>query len=267
MPILFLLLSFAAMAEPVNVRNLTEKTYTRDNTYCRLAKARVEIQIRSHAATTEPREKNYGEYVFYYPKVKPHLLPINVDKLNSYRLFTGQGSLCSKSLAFPVGEKIAVLLLKENRPFEDKLSIQLFDQKSGEPDAFVETDYLTDKAELAPDGFVFRNYVEKSLNPEFGKVTIAGNSFVYQDRGFSFWMKYSVKGFEAVPSVSYQKFNWMKLYKDEKDFLEASGWDDSTQTFKNKLVYLAVNHKLKKECVLLIDKKIKPDGSENWRCN
>lgn len=228
----------------------------------------MEIQIRSHTFMTESSERNYGEYIFYYLQNKPHLLPLNADKLNSYRLFEGKGTLCSKSLAFPLNKgKVAVLFLKENRPNLDELTLQIFDLKTAEPLEVIETNYLTDTAELSSDGFYFQTYVERLLGSELGKIKINGETFVYQDRDFSYWMKYSLKGFEVMPQVSYQKSNWAEFFKDEKDFLHGAGWDESEKKFKNTVVYVAVNHKLKKECLLMVPRKLALSGLESdWRC-
>ncbi len=56
----FLLIFFTqlALAESSDLRNLTETSFTRDNTYCRLKNKRVEIQVRSQSALTEAKEKN-----------------------------------------------------------------------------------------------------------------------------------------------------------------------------------------------------------------
>jgi hypothetical protein len=265
---IFVLFISLAFAEAPEIRSLMETTYTRDNTYCQFGKQRVQIQIRGVASHTEPNEKNYGELMVIYPEDTPKVLPINQDKLHTYRLFNGKSALCSKSVGYTIGkDKVAVLFLKENRPFMDKLTFQIIDIKTLLPEAVVESDYGSDLTEIAPDGFYFRTQEERTLGA-MGKLTIQDVPYTYQDRNFSYWVKYSAKGFEISAPLSFQNFQWKSHFKDENDFFEASGWDKTEMKFKNTFLSIAVNHSLKKECILLSAQIIKPDGSEpGWRCN
>jgi hypothetical protein len=265
---IFALFISLAFAEAPEIRSLMETTYTHDNTYCKFGKQRVQIQIRGVASHTEPNEKNYGELMVIYPEDTPKVLPINQDKLHTYRLFSGKSALCSKSVGYPIGkDKVAILFLKENRPFMDKLVIQLIDAKTMAAEAVVESDYGSDLTEIAPEGFYFRTQDERTLGA-MGKMKIQDVPYTHQERNFSYWVKYSAKGFEISGPVSFQNFQWKSYFKDENDFYQASGWDKTEMKFKNTFVNVAVNHGLKKECILMTAEKIKPDGSEpGWRCN
>lgn len=266
MYIFLLLLISQVYGESVDVRSLKEKTYTRDNSYCRMGKERVEIQIRSDAHHTEPNEKNYGEYILFYKKTRPSLLPLNLDKLNNYRFFPGRETACSKSLGYMLDkDKLAILFLKENRPFMDKLSLQLFDATAIAPGAVVDTEYMTDKTELVPGGFIFRTYAERQ-GLEMGSVKIQDIEYFFQDRDFPYWVKYTNAGFETEVTESFKHSPWKKHFKDEQDYLTASGWDASSKKFKNAVLYVAVNHQHKKECILLMPSKTKISGTELWRC-
>jgi hypothetical protein len=266
MIISFFLLSFA-FAETSDTRNLIEQTYTRDNTYCSLGKEKTQIQIRSVASKSEPGEKKYGEHLVYYPSLKPKLLPLNLDQLNTYRFFAGESSICSKSLAFRIDKNIvAILFLKENRPQRDKLTIQLFNTASFTPEKVLETDYMTDEASQFEDGFVFNSFIDR-LKLEMGKIQIETIDYTYQDRDFPIWMKYNKNGFEINPTITYNKFAYKHFFKDEADFLETSGWDKKGKTFKNTILFMAINYAKKKECLLLSESKVKMTGAEpGWRC-
>ncbi len=80
------------------------------------------------------------------------------------------------------------------------------------------------------------------------------------------WIKYNSFGFELQPKVSYEKLAFKKYFKDENDFLTMTGWDAKAKKFSNNVLYVAVNHKSKKKCILMMDKKTKITGSEPWRC-
>lgn len=266
MYIFLLLLISSSFAQTVDVRSLREKTYTRDNTYCHMGKERIEIQIRSDVSQTEPNEKDYGEYIFYYIKKAPYLLALNVDKLSNYRFFPGRETVCTKSLGYMLDQnKLAVLFLKENRPFMDKLSIQMFDATAITPGEVVETEFTTDKTEGLPGGFMFRTYAERQAL-EMGSVKISDIEYFFQDRDFPFWIKYTNAGFEIQGAASFERSPWKNHFKDEQDFLTAAGWDAVNKKFINTVLYVAVNFKHKKQCVLLMPAKTKISGSETWRC-
>lgn len=266
----FLLIFFTqlALAQSPDLRNLTETSFTRDNTYCRLKNKRVEIQVRSQSALTEAKERNYGEFILYYPEEdKPEVLSIGEDKMHSYRLFKGQNSACSKSLGYLVGkDQLAVLFLKENSPKHDKLIIQYFDVNTTRPVKLLETDYPVDKTEMIAEGFAFRVTGDRQ-DLEMGKVTISSHAFTYQDRDFDVWMTHTPSGPEYSGTLSYQKSPWKNFFKNENDFLIATGWDAKEKKFSNVHLYLAVNHKLKNQCIYLAKEKTKfKDNEPGWRC-
>ena len=262
-PFLFATLAFA---ESPDVRSLSEKTFTRDNTFCMIGGDRRELQLRSHSQRSEMGEKKYGDHAFYYLQEKPTLLPLNVDKLNSYRFFPGVSKVCSKTIGYQLDEKsIAVLFLKENRPFMDKLSLQLFNARTAMPELAVDSGFTSDKTEPVPGGFLFRTYADRQ-GLEMGSVKIQDSDYFFQDRDFPIWKKYTRQGFEVVPSVSFEKFQWKTHFKDQTDFLTVAGWNEAEKKFTSTVLYLAVNHQLKKQCILLTLTKTKLTGQEQWRC-
>lgn len=267
--ILFPLLISAALAESIDLRNLKEKTYTRDNTYCKFGPKRVEFQIRSESKFSDRREKAYGEYVVFYPEEENmELLKLNKDMLHTFRLFYGKSDLCSKTYGFKIGkDKTAILFLQENRPFKDKLIIQLLNSSGTVAQDTIHTQYISDQAEAYPDGFIFRIHSER-LDIEMGKIKMKDIDYTYQDREFISWMSYTSEGFKHLPTQTYFKFSWKHLFKDEQDFLTSSGWTESSGTFANQKLFMAVNLKLKKECVLMLPEKMNITGTEpGWRCN
>ena len=266
MYLLFLILSFAH-ADPQDLRNLFEKTYTRDNTFCELGKNRSQIQIRSIESKTELDQQKYGEYIFYSTELSPKLMPLNQDNLGSYRLFHGPGTICSKSLAFRLTKDlVAILFLRENSPHHDQLSIQLFNTKSFNPEKAIDTDYQVGEVISTKDGFAFGTHFDR-LGLEAGKMKMGEIDYLYQDRDFHYWIQFSQAGSRLSPSLSFEHFEFKSLFKNEKDFLLAGGWDEKGNRFTKSILFVAVNHELKKECILLTETKIKPNGSEaGWRC-
>lgn len=262
-----LLLISSLFSQATEIRNLSEKTYTRDNTFCQIGSQRTQIQIRSVNSKTELGEKKYGEYVFYYPKVEAELLPINQDNLSNFQLFHGKSSLCSKSLGFKISpDKMAVLFLKENGIDPDKLTIQLFNLKDARPTEVIETEYITNEAKDFEGGFVFQTFTPRR-SIELGKIKIADVNYTYQDRNFYYWVSYTKKGFEISLEKTFEESDMKDFFKNSLEFGKAIGWDEKSKSFKNSLLYLAVNHKEKKQCVLFAESAQKITGSEtDWIC-
>ena len=248
-------------------QNVFDQSYPRDNTFCSHQDQRIEIQIRGSAKFIEPKEKGYGEFIFYKGQdKKPKLLPLTNFNSDTFRLFLGTSPLCTKSHGYSLSADVAaVLLLKENRPFKDKLVIQLFDQKTFRPKEFVDTNFNVDKAAKTPTGFAFRTNNENH-DLAAGKVMIDGAEFIFNEKDFPRWMGYSLKGFECLGEMTFEKFSWKGHFKDLKDFYKATGWDEKSKTFTRQIIYIAVNHKLKKTCLFITDKKTKLQGIEPWRC-
>jgi hypothetical protein len=245
-----------------------DKSYPRDNSICTVNGERIELMIRGGHKYTEPREADYGEYLFikHLPEKKAELLPINDSKEDTYRLFMGSSPLCGKSHGYSLtNSTFALLLLKENRPFADKLVIQLFDSKTLKAKEHIETQYPADKAMKTSDGFAFRT-LQEIHSPDFGKVIIENETFLYHEKNFPQWLTYGPKGFEISPELTYLDLPWRNTFKDQEEFLVRSGWDPKKREFKNLSVFLAVNHKTKKECLLFIEKKMPLAGTETWKC-
>lgn len=247
--------------------NTFEQTFGRDNTFCSFKGKRVQIILRGHAKFTEQRDTLYGEYLFYqFDGMKPTLLELNKDHDHTYRIFLGTSPMCSKSHGYMIDDKtIAVLLLKENQPFEDKLVIQFFDAKTLTPRDFIETEYPTDKAKFTKTGFAFRTSSELH-EPEIGKVTIQSESFIYQEKNFDYWVGYSKSGFAIDTALTYEKSSWAGMFKTKEDFLSTFGWNPTEKKFQRTVVFEAVNHKTHRKCLLVVEKKQKLEGNEGWIC-
>jgi hypothetical protein len=263
-----LLLALALQAQAAtDSANAFEKSYGRDNTFCTHKGKRVEFLIRGGSKFTETHDSGYGELVFFRREdKKPVLMDIASSHADTFRFFLGASPICSKSHGYILDDKtIAVLLLKENKPFLDKLVIQLVDSTTLKPKSFLVTDYAVDKAIIRKNGFAIRSMPE-NLNREIGKVKIEGQPYVFNEKEFPKWHTYSIKGFENAPEMTFDKFPWRKYFKDIQDFNQTTGWDQASGKFTKDIVFFAVNFNVRKRCILFIDKKRPLTESEQWRC-
>jgi hypothetical protein len=260
---LFLLLSTAYGAS--ESKNAFDKSFPRDNTFCTVNGKTLELMIRSGTERAEPAERGFGELLFYRnPKRKPLLLPLRDFTSETFRLFLGSSPGCSKSHGYLLGSSFAILLRKENRPFPDKLAIQLFDVQTLAPVKLVSTDYLADKALPHPEGFAFRQVSEAGA--AVGKVLIEGESYIHQQKGFPRWFVYTTSGVRPLPDLSFEKFPWKKLFRDKDEFLALAGWNSKELRFEKDIFHLAVSHKLRRHCFLLTE-KVRPLGTTDaWKC-
>lgn len=243
-----------------------EITYPRDNSICYVGGQRLELIIRGDQKHMEEGQKVYGEHILFSKNERILPLPFNKPKSETYKFFEGENTFCNRTNAFLLNkDRLAILFLKENLPLKEKLVIQQFDVKTLEPLDVLETDYMTDKVVAIPDGFAFHSFEER-LEPEMGKVMIEGNEHIYQDRTFSLWINYIGNKFEINPSLTFKNFGMKDFFENEDDFLKAAGWNPEQKKFVNPIIYIAVNHKSHRECVLLTNERRKLAGSESWRC-
>lgn len=248
-------------------KNAFEISYPRDNTFCSYNGKRVQFLIRGESKYTESREKGYGEFIFYQPdKMIPKLMPLNDFKSDTFKFFPGQSKFCTKSLGHPINPKtFAILFLKENKPFRDKLVIQLFDMTSMTPLDFIPTPYSVDQMKELTNGLSFRSFKDNH-KLDAGKITINGTDYVYHEKDFSQWVTYKNNKFETDGELSFNHFPWKEYFKNIEDFYYATGWVPEEKKFNNEILYLAINHNLKKGCFLVLKQKEKLTGAEAWRC-
>lgn len=261
-----LLLSLPVFANK-EAANLHEKTFARDNTFCHVDGKRIEILVRGSSRYTEVGEKFYGEVAISKTDGGEFTaLPINDEHLGLLRFLPGKKSLCSKTQGYKIGaDSFAVLFSQENKPFAPKLVIQLFDRKTLHPTKAVASSYLVQNARKTKDGFKFQTLDEKD-DIEMGTIEIQGSKYTYQDRGFTYWVSYTDKGFKVLPDDSYEESPWIKAFKDKEDFLKKMFWSPKDEKFDHPMVYIAVNHQTKRGCIFVSQTKIKPTGKEEWHC-
>lgn len=265
MHLLWLLFSSLCFAD-VETLNLFEKTYPRDNTFCYVGKKRFEISLRGNNRYTDPNEKGYGEIAFSRFDKSTLQLPLTKSHADSYKFFKGDKSLCSKTLGFKIDEdQLAVLFKKENSPYLEKLTIQFFNLKTLEPGQVLSTDFLADTVHSTKDGFVFRTTAERT-ELDIGSITIKDEPYIFQDQDFPVWMKYTSKGFEIMPDLNFDHFPYKNYFKDKEDFLKTTGWNLNLKRFETPHLYVAINHKAKKRCLLFRTMKQKVESTEPWRC-
>ena len=261
----FVAQSFAAF----NSKDLWERSFPKDNTFCRLGKERVEFSVRGFHKHTEPRDRGYGELFFMeYGKVKKSL-DIGQGNSGLYRFFKGSPTsrLCSKYPSYQINPKtLALLLLKANRPFKDKLIVQLVDSSALTPLQTIHTNFLADKALPAPRGFYFRTNSDR-IEIDMGSIQWDEKKFTYQDRDFQEWYHFDGKDFSLTEKMTYTESPYKAYFTSEEDFLKTFAWNPQDKKFLNKIIYVAVNHSAGKECIIVLDAKAKLTGSEEgWRC-
>jgi hypothetical protein len=247
--------------------NAWDKSFPRDNTFCSIGKEKVEISLRGSQKTIEPKERGYGDLIFYtIPNKEPMLLELNKNKSDTYRFLLGKETACSKSHGHVLDSStFAVLLLKENKPFKDLLVIHKFDLKTLSPKGFIETNFPTDLAIKTTSGFAFRT-TSVTEQTEVGQINIGEDRYIYQEKNLPIWINYTDKGFEIDPELTFSHFPWKEIINDKKEFFSLLGWNPKEKKFSNEKIYMAVNHKLKKNCLLISEIKQKISGTENWRC-
>lgn len=259
---LILLLSSTAWSQDFNTRILIDKTFARENTFCRTDDNRFEIEIRSFHQYTESKNDDYGESAFIVQKNKRSLLPINSLNLYRYRFLKGENSICNRAFSVTLANhRLGILFLRDNRPFKDKLSVLIYDQNSKKVVQVLDTEYSTDTATRLDSGFAFPHKKEE-LEIKMDHVDIEGTVYLYQERLLHYWIKFQDSQFEVDPELTFKHFKFRMFFQDSNHFLRESKWNAHKKEFDQGSFYIAVNHLKKKRCISF-NKELFP---ESWYC-
>lgn len=261
--LLALIFSLASFATD---QDILEKTYPRDNSFCVIGEKRIEFMVRGFQSHTDPKERMWGENVFFrIGESRPIKIPVTSES-GLYRFFEGNPSSCTKTVGTLIDGKFAVFFQKLNSPHKHQLVIQYFDPKSMKALETIHTPYLSDKAVVTKDGAIFRTHPPARQDIEMGKVTIKGSKYLFQDHVFPVWVKLTKDGFSSGPTETFEDFTYKSFFKSEEDFKSKSGWMEDGKLFSNTTLYVAINHESKSKCILFVESKKDLTGEESWIC-
>ncbi|MES2526759.1 MAG: hypothetical protein V4598_06715 [Bdellovibrionota bacterium] len=261
--LLALLFSMTVMATD---QDIFEKSYPRDNSFCQMGSAKVEIMVRGAQLHIEPEDKMWGEFVFSRISNGPVTkLPVTSES-GLYRLFQGNPSSCTKVVGSLLDGKFAVLFQKNNRPHKNQVVIQYFDPKTSNALETIHTPYLADKAMVKSNGFLIRTHLPNRSDIEMGKVLIKEKKYLFQDHRFPVWVSISKEGFSVDPATTFEDFTYKAFFKTIDEFKTLAGWNEAEKSFNNRTLYVAINHEAKSKCILLVKEKQKFTGEEAWIC-
>ena len=264
---IFGLICLTQMAEAYDfqTRLLIDKTYVHDNSYCQLNQKRFEVEIRSFDKYTEMNDSEYGEYTFIMHSGKKILLPLNHNNLGKYRLFKGENSLCTKSLAISIDKNVlALFFLRDNRPLGDTLSIVLYNVKNQET-KLIETSHRP------LHGFEAGNIIKFQLKPElrtplFGKLILKGKKYIYQEKYIKPWMTFNGQVFEVDTQLSFERAEIKGRFRNQTEFERQFGWNHNLRAYQLDKYLYAVNHELKEECLAFPFEAKKDLTQHKWEC-
>ncbi len=260
---LLLLLSPRVWPQDFNTRILIDKTFARENTFCRIEDHRFEIEIRSFHQYSESKNDDYGETAFIVNDQKRNLLPLNSLNLYRYRFLKRENTLCNRAFAVKLtSDNYGILFLRDNRPFKDKLSLLIYDQKAKEAIQVLDTEYTTDSAIKINSGFAFP-YRKEDLEIKMNHIEIEGATYLYQARQLHYWVKYQDNKFQVDPLLTQKSFPFRKFFKDSDHFLKEAGWSDQKKEFEKGSFFIAVNHSKKRSCITFNKELSRP---ESWLC-
>ncbi|WP_408095820.1 hypothetical protein ACJVC5_12320 [Peredibacter sp. HCB2-198] len=235
-----------------------DKTYTHDNTFCRVDGKRIEIEVKSLYQYTAPDEAEYGEDLFVIANGKKTPIKFNSNNIGRYRLFKGNNNYCTKAFSIRLNEsELAMFFLKDNRPFNDQLLYMVYDFKKNAVVRTSETIFLSEKAEVKNNRLHFLSKPEV-IEKDSGVVSIEGKPYYFSEKAFLPWVSFNGQEFVLNMERSFEEFEGKKLFKDLNIFVQFSTLNqlklNQFTTYK-----IAVNHELKRTCISFDDNV--------WKCH
>ncbi|WPU66842.1 hypothetical protein [Peredibacter starrii] len=235
-----------------------DKTYTHDNTFCRVDGKRIEIEVKSLYQYTALDEAEYGEDLFVIADGNKTQLKFNSDNIGRYRLLKGTNDYCTKALSIRLNEsELALFFLRDNRPFNDQLLYMVYDFKKNIVLRTSETIFLTEKAQVKNNRLHFLSKPEV-IEKDSGIVQIEGKPYYFSEKAFLPWVNFNGVDFILDLERSFEDFEGKKFFKDLNSFVQFSTLNqlklNQFTTYK-----IAVNHELKRTCISF-DENV-------WKCN
>lgn len=243
---ILLLASLFARAES----SLFEKTYPRDNTFCRAGQKSIEVKIKSHEQYAEYQDNVYGDKLFLLTGDKVKDVDLDDEGIGRYRFLRGENSVCSKALSLSLGNgEVAIFLSKENRPHEDTLTILYYNFRTNDYEV-ISTDHRVNNAYIVDGKLVFKLKADSCLQ-KTGHTLIDGKRFVYSQKDFEPWISFDGKHFAVDKNLTFGKFDGRDYYLNYDEFVLHKG--------KSKIVRYAINSNLKTRCISFSE-------NDNWKC-
>lgn len=189
----------------------------------------------------------------------------------------GDNSICTGTAAYILNETtVAILIGHSDIPFPDRLMMIVYDTKA---DRILKTEKdlgTFSKIDVHPEGFIFSRMIPRSnASTKKMKSPLTEREMLAVDKDLGAYqlvrMQKQKLTREFDPAISWDKTDWRKFFKDDKDFLEATGWDKKKRTFKNIVVYEASHYSRKESdteeiCIQLVEKRDSKLDAKKWRC-
>jgi len=254
-----LLLSLSALSEDSKL----DSTFRRTNSFCKIDGEKFEFSIRGDQETIEPQDAQWGQWIFIEGKelVRFENFPFRV------RAYPKSSKYCTKTSLFKIDKnKYAHLYLKDNRPSQETLLIQVYNSKEKKSENFIDTNLEADDVQEYKDGFSF----EASLNSHSSylhKTSFEDRTYIIQSRAFKQQMYYSKDGLVVDEELSFERSPWKIGFNNLKEFLERTSWDETERKFQKTWAYLAISHSGKKRCMLFSNTEVRPTTIDSsWLC-
>lgn len=199
-------LSFLVKAEP--------KSYLRDESECILENKKFSLEIRSPDLYTQGSESEYGDSIFIRTNGKRQRIVMNETDIGRYRILNLYNDICSKVMTLSIKEdEVAFLLLKDNRPFPDLLTILYYNVRSKLSEV-VDTK-ISVKLAFRQDGKVYLRHSKDHTEQKFGSMVLDNVKYNFTEKPFEPWVSFDGRHFKMDREMSYDRFEYNYLLTKE----------------------------------------------------
>lgn len=244
--ILSALSSFAFATDEKESTPDYKKAESQLSTKCQVGKTQFQLHLGHEKDADEDAQKEYKEfgYPFFWITTKNGKTFAALPALQDNELLflkSNSKSLCQDTAAFaqPDGS-IAIFVKQSGRPFEDLLSVVVYNPTREKVIAFRRGLESSTRVEKTPHGIAFEVNDRPTDVTQFD-VTVHGKPATTSEENFKYWDLLVVKGKE-VTSKTDRKLTWAKnsykdYFKSQSDFDKAFGWDNKKEIYQTNWVY------------------------------
>ena len=255
--ILFFFSMSSSFATDFGVRALIDKTYVRDNSYCKFQEKKFEIEIRSFDQYTTPADASYGEHFFLVQNGNYKLIPSNKSLLGRYRFLKGKDTNCTKSLSIRHPDNgLSIFFLKDIRPLHDTLAVVTY-YPASQSFTVEDTNYGVVKA-FSTEKLLWFSSTDIPHPVKVGKVRIKGQDYIFVRKKLISWFVYDGSKFTFDLEMTFKNFEYKKFFKQSADLKKAFF---PANTKPKEYYSIATRPQTKLECFSMDFPE-----SHNWEC-
>ena len=279
--LLIVIVSAFSLGTPMSVANATEmrsektlkpdftKLFSQQSADCEVGKNRFRLNLGTEEKEADPEYSGLGYPYFWITSEggKPVAGLPSLEHNQLLFLDPKSESVCKGTFAIALKDgTVWIFLQQSGRPFQDRLSVSIFDPKKGKVVTSQRDLGPSSKIEKGENGPVYLIRDQPSDIAQF-TVTVKGQISTTTEEVFEYWARPVRKGTivtsEFDRALTWTRSSYKNYFKSRAEFEKAFGWDGKKKIYSMHWVY-----RVKTPDCIAPDRARKADDPKvKWYCS